>query len=246
MSVGDRVHDRVTVLLAEYGELRTEINLRIDLQHRNLSVLLTLMAALTGFLIEYWNGHGLTAGRASLLHSDLALLIVIAPLLANIFVWRHVDHDLNIVDKAAYVESVLRPGLHRCVGGSVLEFETFLHGRRKTRPHRAGPLIWLGYDCVPMLAISILYLIAAWWVLLNVANYARGAHVVFDALLYVGTAATVASVIMVIITGREYASVGGGRRALTGRTRVTNWVRRRRGRSGQPPAPAEPQNHAQS
>lgn len=80
------------VLLDEYKELSSDIRTRVDLQHRNVNLLVVLMTAITGYLFNYWNDHGLQHGADALVRSEVAALIVVAPLFASVFVWRHLDH----------------------------------------------------------------------------------------------------------------------------------------------------------
>lgn len=105
--------DRLDALLAEYGELSADNRSRVDLQQRNANVAIVLMTALTGYLVSYWKDHGLDHTPASLFLSEIMLLVVIGPLFANIFIWRHIDHDENIQDKASYVHAKIRPAVDR-------------------------------------------------------------------------------------------------------------------------------------
>jgi len=201
---------RTSVLLEEYKELGAEIRARIDLQHRNMNVLVVLVTAVTGYLVKYASDHGLGGTASSLAHSELVVLISLTTLVINVFLWRHLDHDVNVIDKAAYVNTVLRPALLQHAGpGPLLGFERFLHERRAARPRRWGPFLVFGKEDVPMFVLLIMYLLAGWYLRLHVPQHAGEARAVFDALLYVGSALTVISLAMAIAVGREYATVGG-------------------------------------
>jgi hypothetical protein len=209
MTDADMAASQVTVMLDEYKEIGTETRTRIDLQHRNMNVLVVLVTAVTGYLVKYASEHGLGTHGASLAHSEIAILVALVPVVTNVFLWRHLDHDVNIIDKAAYVRTVLRPALVESLEGrSVLDFESFLHFRRKLRPQRWGPFLALGQEDVPMFLILVSYLGASWYLLLHVQHHAGSGHDVFDGLVYVGTLLTAISAVMAVGVGREYARVG--------------------------------------
>lgn len=209
MTDSDNTASRVSVMLDEYKEVGTETRTRIDLQHRNMNVLVVLVTAVTGYLVKYASEHGGAGHGASLAHSEIAILVALVPVVTNVFLWRHLDHDVNIIDKAAYVRTVLRPTLVKSLDGhSVLDFESFLHFRRGLRPQRWGPFLALGQEDIPMFLILVAYLGASWYLLLQVQHHAGSGHDVFDGLVYAGTLLTVISAVMAIGVGREYARVG--------------------------------------
>ena len=199
---------RVSALTDEYKELTAEIRIRIDLQQRNMNVLVILLTAITGYLVAYAGDHGLdTHGVAD---SEVLLLVALAPVLINLFIWRHVDHDVNIIDKAAYINRVLRPALTECTGGKpVLGFEEFLHHRRRARPRRVGPFLDFGKEDVPMFFLLVTFLAAGWLVRFTVHSRAGEARTIFDVTLYMGTALLFVSLIMAILVGTGYRNVGG-------------------------------------
>lgn len=199
---------RVSVMLEEFKELTAEMRTRIDLQHRNMNVFLVLATAVTGYLVKFASDHGLDKAGESLVRSDLLVLAALVILVANVFIWRQLDHDVNIIDKAAYVNEVLRPNMIDAVGKELLGFETFLHERRSTRLHRLGPFLVLGKEDVPIFLVTGIYLIADWYLRFHVSGHAGPAHELFDILLYVGSGLTVVSLWMAITVGREYATLG--------------------------------------
>ncbi|MGH7484658.1 MAG: hypothetical protein ACREMY_03510 [bacterium] len=200
---------RLSALLDEYKELGADIRERVDLQQRNANLLLVFITASTGYLFNYWKDHGVHHGAASLVHSDIAALVPAVALVANVFVWRHLDHDQNIIDKATYIDTVLRPAARVCAGGEpVLGWEEFQRERRRRRPLRLGPLALLGNEHVPMMLLVISYLAAGWYIRLSVSHPAGEAHRLFDYLLYVGTGVFAASVWMSVVTAFDYGKLG--------------------------------------
>lgn len=199
---------RVSVMLEEFKELCAEVRTRIELQHRNMNVFLVLVTAITGYLVKFASDHGLDETAESLVHSDLLALAALVIPVANVFLWRQLDHDVNIIDKTAYVNEVLRPDMIGAVGGDILGFETFLHERRSTRTYRLGPFLALGKEDVPIFLVTGIYLVADWYLRLHVPGHAGPAQELFDILLYVGSGLTVVSLWMAIAVGREYATLG--------------------------------------
>ena len=173
-------------------ELKThagDIRNRVDLQHRNFNVFIVLTTALTGYLVNYWNDHGLQDGADALLHSEIVLLILLVPLFACVFAWRHADHDANIIDDAAYVETVVRPKLRSYAGDpSLLQWESFLRRRRVERMKRVGPVAMFSTEPVIMGLIGAIYIGAAWYLSGTQDAYAGEAQQLFDLLLYVDSA----------------------------------------------------------
>lgn len=198
----------LSTLLEEYKELCSDIRARVDLQHRNVNLLVVFMTAVTGYLFNYWNDHGLDDGANSLLRSEIAALIAVAPLFANVFVWRHLDHDQNIIDKSLYIDTAIRPAVAECTGGvQVLGWERFLRERRRNRPPRIGPLVLLGNEHVTMLLFVAAYVFAGWYVR-GVADHAGEAKQLFDVLIYVASALFLLSLVMSVITAFAYGRLG--------------------------------------
>lgn len=174
------------ILMEEMKSHAGDIRNRVDLQHRNFNVFIVLTTALTGYLVNYWNDHGLQQGAESLLHSEIVLLVLLVPLFACVFVWRHADHDANIVDDAAYVETMIRPQLRDFAGDpSLLQWETFLRKRRVRRMRRVGPIAMFSTEPVIMGLIGGIYLASAWYLSATQTTYAGEAEQLFHILLYV-------------------------------------------------------------
>lgn len=199
---------RMSVMLEEFKELAAEVRTRIELQHRNMNVFIVLATAVTGYLVKFASDHGLDETAESLVYSDLLVLAALVIPVANVFIWRQLDHDVNIIDKTAYVNEVLRPDMNDTVGGEILGFETFLHERRRTRMFRLGPFLALGKEDVPIFLVTGIYLLVDWYLRFKVPDHAGPAHELFDILLYVGSGLTIVSLWMAIVVGREYATLG--------------------------------------
>lgn len=199
----------VTVLMEEMRSHAGDIRSRVDLQHRNFNVFIVLTTALTGYLVNYWNDHGLQDGPDALLNSEILLLILLVPLFACVFAWRHADHDANIIDDAAYVETAINPKLRRYAADEeLLRWEEFLRRRRTRRMRRVGPVAMFSTEPVIMALIATIYLFAAWYLRIDQSAHAGEAEQWFDLLLYVDTFVFAASA---YITG---ATAFGGYAAL--------------------------------
>jgi hypothetical protein len=178
-----------------------DIRNRVDLQHKNFNVFIVLTTALTGYLVNYWNDHGLRDGPAALFHSEIVLLLLLVPLFACVFAWRHADHDANIIDDAAYIETVICPKLRAYAGDEeLLRWETFLRRRRVERMKRVGPVAMISTEPMIIGLIAALFLVAGWYLRFDQSAYAGEAESLFDVILYVDTAAFVASVYIVAAT----------------------------------------------
>jgi hypothetical protein len=193
-------------LKAHAGDIRN----RVDLQHRNFNVFIVLTTALTGYLVNYWNDHGLQGSADALLHSEIVLLILFVPLFACVFAWRHADHDANIIDDAAYVETVVKPKLQHYAGDpSLLQWEAFLRRRRVERMRRVGPVAMFSTEPVIMGLIGALYLGAAWYLSGSQGSYAGEAQQLFDILLYIDSVIFALSVYISAATAfGGYAKLG--------------------------------------
>jgi hypothetical protein len=187
-----------------------DIRNRVDLQHKNFNVFIVLTTALTGYLVNYWNDHGLQDGSAALFHSEIVLLILLVPLFACVFAWRHADHDANIIDDAAYVETAVCPRLRAYAEDQeLLQWESFLRRRRVQRMRRVGPVAMLSTEPVIMALIAVIYLFAGWYLRIDQSTYAGEAEGLFNVLLYVDTVAFAISAYIVAATAfGGYAELG--------------------------------------
>ena len=94
------------------------------------------------------------------------------------FVWRHIDHDQNIIDKASYIDYEIRRRVVVLTGASVLDFDGLLRARRHSRARRIGPLVFLGNEHVIMLLLVAGYLAVCWYVRISWKDYAGSAQCV--------------------------------------------------------------------
>ncbi len=195
----------LTAWLEEYKALCSDVESRVRLQQSNVHVGILLLTAFTGYLVAYWNAHGLT----QLETSEMAVLLVIVPLLTLYFVWRHIDHDSNIIDKADYIDSVVRPNVARCAhSNDVMTFDYFLRNRRVDRILQLSVLSALGNEHVLVLMFVLLYMSAAWYVRLAVPLHAGQAQRVFDYLLYFCSVLLALSLYMTGVTIWRYLKLG--------------------------------------
>jgi hypothetical protein len=119
------------------------------------------------------------------------------------------DHDVNILDKAAYINEVLRPALSKLTGPApVLGFEKFLSRRRQMRTRRVGPLLDIGREDIPMFLLLFAYLGGSWYVRVAVSEYAGEGAGIYDALLYLASIVSIISVVMSILIGANYRTIG--------------------------------------
>src|SRR5690349_14742090 len=95
----DAAAHALSVLMDEYKVLSDDIGRRVQLQQQNANVIIVLLTAFTGYLFNYWKDHSFSDLRVS----EISCLVVVAPLLGMVGLWRHVDHDSNIIDKAEYI-----------------------------------------------------------------------------------------------------------------------------------------------
>ncbi len=208
MATADHLATSIGTLLEEYKTLRAEILARLDLQHKNMNVLVVLISAITGFLVKYAGEHGLSGDGATLVNDQIVTLVPLAALSINVFLWRHTDHDVGIIDAACYLEQRLRPAIADRLGpGQYLGYETFLSERRKGRSRHVSRLVSLGNENVTMFVLLAIFLAAGWCVHLASPHSAGNAHGVFTALLYLVSTLTAFSLAISLIVGRNYLQI---------------------------------------
>jgi hypothetical protein len=204
----DHLATSIGTLLEEYKALRAEILARLDLQHKNMNVLVALVSAITGFLVKYASDHGLSGHGATLVNSQIVTLVPLAALSINVFLWRHADHDVGIIDAACYLEQRLRPAIVSELGpGRYLGYETFLSERRRGRRRHASRLVSLGNENVSMFVLLAIFLAAGWCVRLTSPGGAGNAHGVFNVLLYLASGLTVFSLVISFVVGFNYMRI---------------------------------------
>jgi len=205
--------ERFEVWMEEYRGLTADISNRVDLQHKNVNLSLILLSAFSGYLFDYWNSHTFDEVK----RGEIASLIVLAPLLALFFVWRHLDHDSNIIEKAEYIQRIVRPQLVGITGDSdVLGFEGYLRRSRLRRIYHMGPLWVLGNEHLIPLSYISAYFAFAWYLRLGVDGRAGEAKHLFDYALYLGSGLLIVSMLMSVTITVRYSRIGDPTRQLGG------------------------------
>lgn len=183
----------LSVLMDEYRSLADDIGRRVQLQQHNTNIAIVLLTAFTGYLFTYWSDHSLQ----ELEESEIACLVVVAPMLGLVYIWRHVDHDSNIIDKASYIVDIIRPKVAVLTGDpSVMSFESWLREGRFRRVRFLTPLAVFGMEHLAASAYITTFGIAAWYLRIGVPGRAGEAGALFDVLLYIGTGLYVVSMYM--------------------------------------------------
>jgi hypothetical protein len=149
--------EALKVWLEEYKALSADIQNRVTLQHGLMNFLLLIVSASAVVI-----GSVLKDNLIHQYQSEIKLLLMVLPILFFFFVWRHANHDLNIIDKAAYINHTLRPNVVAITGdASVLGFERFLERARQRRHIDFGALIWWGGEHSFHLIFSAIALVGA-------------------------------------------------------------------------------------
>lgn len=191
---------RLAAWLEEYRALSGDIMARVDLQQKNSHLNLTVVSAFTGYLVKSWQDLGF----AAVAESELAILFVVVPLMSNMFVWRHIDHDANIIDKATYIEEVVRPAVVDCTGDqNAMSFEAFLNRTRRIRPTSIFMGV-LGNEHILIFGFLLLYLLSGWNLFSNYPARGGGAQALFDVLLFASSGFMIASIVMSVLTLVRY------------------------------------------
>jgi hypothetical protein len=196
---------QLNACLEEYKVLSSDIQARVDLQHRNFNLFLVVASGFIGYAVDYSSKNGVASFQAS----QVALVLVIVPLVAQLFLWRHYDHDANIIDKALYIDTILRPRLailSREEGA--LGFESFLRQERLRRPFRMGPVVILGSEVLGIATYCLLILAGAWYVRVDFRGRAGALGEVYDILLYLDSAMVALTVVTTIFASRRYTTLG--------------------------------------
>jgi len=201
----EKIIDRIaSVWLEEYKALASDIGKRIELQQKNLSLNLVFMSAIAGYLFKY----GLDNGFLNIVNSEICILLSIAPIVSQVFSWRHIDHDLNIIDKASYIQGVIRPNLNRLLGHKgLLGFEKYLSRTRGRRLKAVGLFSLLGNDHVISISYAIIYLTFGWAIVLNCSSYSGKLQTTFFWLLITDSTFMMITIYMVTKTILRYRSI---------------------------------------
>ncbi|MFA5353644.1 MAG: hypothetical protein WC291_05400 [Thermodesulfovibrionales bacterium] len=144
--------------LEEYKALSSDIQNRVTLQHGLFNMNILLAVGLLGFIAN------LIKTDVNLVASyPIRLLAEGLPLIMSFFVWRHLNHDVNIIDKATYIHTVIRPHVAALSGDTeLLGFERFLEKCRRDRLTRFGVVITLGGEHFFHLMFSLAFLMIAY------------------------------------------------------------------------------------
>jgi len=148
--------DLIKIWLDEYKVLAADVQNRVTLQQTLMNYLLILVSAslvaFTGLLKDQ---------LYSQYEAGMRIAVMVLPILFSFFVWRHANHDLNIIDKASYINKVIRPNLIVLTGdASLLGWDRYVDVRRKQR-RRYGFLMLLSGEHTFYLLFSFLSLLAA-------------------------------------------------------------------------------------
>jgi hypothetical protein len=149
----------VKVWLEEYKALNSDVQSRVVLQHGLMNYLLLVLSAVVLVLTSMLK-EGLIDGH----FNTLRYFLLVLPILFSFFVWRHANHDINIINKAAYLNNVVRPNLIAITGDSnILGFEQFLDSARRQRSKSVGALVWVGNEHNFHLFLSLIAVVIAVW-----------------------------------------------------------------------------------
>lgn len=203
-NMGAGSSDLMTVLLHEHSLLSSDIQSRVDLQNKNLSLSLVVTAAIGGYIVDAWNK---TSFQLTM-RGELMTLVPISVLISLAFIWRHLDHDANIIDKAEYIERTIRPQISWLTGSSsILGFERYLRIGRGRRTKKIGLFSLLGNDHFVMFGLMFVFLTFGWYMRWFVPDHAGTASNVFNILLYLVSALTLITIQMSVATMLRYSRI---------------------------------------
>lgn len=107
----------LTVMMAEYASLRSEIMYFIDVREKlATTIVIILLAQVVTISSEVANLDGMSA---------LLLMGLIFPTLVCILMFRSLDYTLKILQAASYIERDLRPRLYDLVRADIFRWERF-------------------------------------------------------------------------------------------------------------------------
>jgi hypothetical protein len=191
-------------LLQEHSVMTANIQGRVDLQNKNLSLLLVLSTAIAGYMVNKWNATNFN----EFVVSEVVVLCPVAVLLQLVFIWRHLDHDANIIAAAEYLEINVCPEVARLTNSAtVLTFESYLRSDRGQRTRRIGVLSLLGNDHFVAFGVSLAFLMFSWYLRIFESNHAGTADHVFDWLVYFGSAMFILTSFMAVTTMLRFSKI---------------------------------------
>jgi hypothetical protein len=153
----------LSVWIEEYKALNSDIQNRVSLQHSLMNFHILILVGVLGLLVNYPNRIN---------ENIFLFIILILPFISFFFVWRHLNHDINIIDKAIYIYSIIRPNIIKITCGysssdlnniatelKLLNFEHFLEQRRKCRISQFGTLVFMSGEHFFHFIVSIILMI---------------------------------------------------------------------------------------
>lgn len=191
--------------LTDMSNVSKQISDHVLLQQRNSALGIVVLSAFTGYLFNYWNDHSLDEIK----NGEISLILVLSPILGLLVVFRHLNHELAIVDFATYMNDVVRPKVSELIDDPDFErYEAFLVNRRsKHRMKVIGPFWFLGAEHVVVLGYIATYLTLGVVMRVSVDERAGEAQGLFDWLLYIAGALVVTSVGVSIRSAFNYRGI---------------------------------------
>ena len=201
----EKVIEKVAgVWIEEYKSLASDIGKRVELQQKNLSLHLIFLSAIASYIFKY----GLDNGFDKIISNEVLLLLAIAPFISQVFTWRHLDHDSNIIDKACYIENIIAPNINLLLEQTeLLGFEKYLAKTRKSRTNNVGIFAILGNDHTIAISYALLYLIMSWGIIFKYQNPSNKLIEIFFWLIVFDTVVMAITIYMVIQNTFRYKSI---------------------------------------
>jgi hypothetical protein len=189
----------VAIWVEEFKKLNDGIRARIELQQKNGQAALVFVAGIITFLAS--SASSSKEKFSELAEQPIVLLFPLVSVVVSIFVLRHLNHDLGIIDRVSYIESVIRPKLVLAVADpDILGFESYMVQRRQSS---VGRIRLLGSEHVILLALDILFLMVATWIYIEYDIFAS-VSVLYWVLLILGALSLVVTVIFSVKVALQY------------------------------------------
>ena len=208
----------VSCWLEDFKSLAGDIGSRVKLQHGLLNFQILVTVGLAGFLVAL-----IKDGNKCIYDDEVKFIILLFPLVFCFFAWRHLNHDVNIIDKATYIYNVIRPNLvNLCGDNKLFGFEMFLEKCRKERTKKFGFLIWLGGEhFIHILFSMILLLLGYATFMLSPGKFVIASNInefiwfiSQDVLLFLSTFAVYGTINLRIKVSKAYISIVSGENAI--------------------------------
>ena len=203
-TVDSAAENRLSIWTNEYDAHRSTIRNHIELQQKNVNLGIVVMSAFSGYLFNYWSRNSLQ----QIEETEIALIFVLAPLLGLIFVFRHINHDIIIVEVAEYIQKVVRPKLvEKYADRDLLGYEDFLASQRMRRYKRFGPFWLLGAEHIVLFGGAASFMVAAWGIYLTNERYAGEASVLYRWMLFIDSGVLALCLLMSVNVALLYRKV---------------------------------------